>query len=95
MNKIQYSTNWMGPINKKWCDENGTDWAGGRIDIYGDEDSPYGNEIGLPVMKTSDWNRFSAWLDDIETPTILSLKELLHMYYNEGNPKITWFNYNE
>ena len=30
---ITYSINWMGPINKKWLDENGSHWAGGRIDI--------------------------------------------------------------
>ena len=32
---IRYSTNYMGPINMDWIKEHGSDWAGGRIDLYG------------------------------------------------------------
>lgn len=93
--KIYYSTNWMGPISKTWCDEHGDDWAGGRIDIYGDNLAPYGDEIGLPLMKVKDWNNFSSWLNTVITTRVYSLEELLEEYYKEGNSKITWFNREE
>ena len=84
---FDYSTNWMGPINQAWCIQNGFDWSGGRIDISGDTDSPRGDEIGLPTMKTEDWNSFSDWLDTFESDTQLNLDELLLAY---GKP-IRWF----
>ena len=93
--KIYYSSNWMGPINKAWCDKNGSDWAGGRIDIRGDSlENPYGEEVGLPIMKSEDWLRFSDWLEGFYTvKEIYSLDEILDEYYAEGNPEITWFKY--
>lgn len=90
---IYYSTNWMGPIHQGWIEENGEDWSGGRIDIYGDGLGPYGEEIGLPLMKSHDWVDFSVWLDCFCTEKVYTLEELLKEYYKEGNPKITWFNY--
>ena len=91
MSKIDYSTNQIGPINKTWCDEHGSDWAGGRIDLYGDNLGPYGDEIGLPIMKTEDWYRFSEWLETFHTEKIYSLDKILEQYYKDGNPKIIWF----
>lgn len=93
--EIFYNTNWMGPINKEWIDTNGAEWAGGRIDLYGDIDSFYGAEIGLPVMAIEDWNRFSEWLINFKSEEVLKLKELLKLYYKDGNPKIRWFNWEE
>ena len=79
----------MGPINKQWIEDNGDDWAGGRIDVYG-TDNPYGEEIGVPIMKGYDWFRFSMWLWKFETDTVWTLKELTEEY-EKTNPKITWF----
>ena len=88
MNKISYSTNWMGPINTKWIEENGEGWSSGRIDIMGPE-SPWGGELSLPPIRTEDWNRLSEWLWDFETDTLYTLKELVEEY-EKTNPKITW-----
>lgn len=32
---ISYFANYMGPINKKWIEDHGDCWMGGRIDISG------------------------------------------------------------
>ena len=84
---ITYSTNWMGPINTNWLEKNGNQWSGGRIDVDGVPDEPWGFEIGLPVMKTKDWNEFSDWLIDFTSEELLTLDELLVEY---GKP-ISWF----
>ena len=39
---IDYSTNWMGPLNQEWLLKNGSNWAGGRIDIRGEPDNHFG-----------------------------------------------------
>lgn len=90
--KIYYSTNWMGPIRQSWLEEHGSDWSGGRIDAYGGDLGPYGDEVGLPIMKTEDWNRFSEWLDDFWSIELYTLEEILNEYYSEDNPEIIWFN---
>jgi hypothetical protein len=88
----------MGPINIKWfkdrginCGESGvepeTNWAGGRIDVYGTDDH-YGEELGLPIMRADSYNSFSKWLDTITTMTKVSFNELVEMYYKDGYGKI-------
>ena len=63
----RYNTNWMGPISLLWTQKNGEHWATGRIDIRGNTESAYGDEISLPMMLAEDWNRFSKWLDTYAT----------------------------
>ena len=67
----------------------GDDWAGGRIDVYG-TDNPYGEEIGVPIMKVYDWFRFSMWLWKFQTDTVWTLDELV-TEYEKTNPAITWW----
>lgn len=69
-------------------------WSGGRIDIrISDFDEyPYHTEIALPVMKGTDYNRFSDWLKTFETDDVWTLDQLVEMY-ERTNPKITWDNY--
>jgi len=89
---ITYSTNWMGPINKKWYEDRNLElWScsAGRIDCRGTGLGMHGDEIGLPPMPNEDWVRFSQWLDDVETDTMLSLNELVEIY-EMTNPKIKW-----
>lgn len=94
---ITYSTNWMGPINRKWIEENGNGWAAGRIDIFGDiiTNGEY-LEIGLPMMDKHDWNNFTRWLEGdydskgFETETVWTLDQLVEEY-EKTNPKITWW----
>lgn len=89
---VRYSTNWMGPINKHWYEEQGLElWthSAGRIDCHGGDLGPYGDEISLPPMLNEDWHRFSEWLDTFETDFMWTLEELVELYERK-NPKITW-----
>lgn len=83
-----YSTNWMGPVNLDWIKEHGKGWSAGRIDIYGDG-LAYPDEVGLPPIKSEDWNRFSDWLDTVETDEMWNLRQLV-TEYEKTNPKIQW-----
>lgn len=87
---ITYWLNWMGPINADWISKNGDQWSGGRIDVSGVEDEPFGFELSAPTMLSSDWVRFGAWLKDFSSPELLSLQELV-AEYEKTNPTITWF----
>ena len=88
--KVRYSTNWMGPANLKWIEENGKDWSVGRIDVYGD-DVPEYTELGLNMMKSKDWVRFTRWLEGgFTTPEIWTTEQLVQAY-EFNNPKITWW----
>ena len=66
-----------------------THYSCGRIDVHGIPDEPFGDEIGLSPMVSSDWAKFSDWLDYVETVSVWSLKDLVNSY-EQNNPKITW-----
>ena len=87
---INYSTNWMGPINLGWIERNGDCWSAGRIDIRGIPNMSFREEICLPPMHTEDWNLFSDWLFDYTSIGIQNLDQLLEQYYLAGNTKIRW-----
>ena len=60
----------------------------GRIDVRGTGD-PYGDEIGVPPMRSEDWRMFSEWLDPFETSIMWTLDELVSEY-EKTNPPIRW-----
>lgn len=100
MNKFSYSTNWMGPGGLWWyeerglLDENGQiteHYSGGRIDVRGgNTDIYYGDEIGVPPMRSEDWNDFGGWLDDFRTHDLWTLQDLVEQYELESGRKIGW-----
>ena len=63
----------------------------GRIDIRGDTDSPWGDELSLAPMLSSDWSRFSDWLETVSTDSQLNLAELMTMYENDDNPPVRYY----
>jgi len=65
-------------------------YSAGRIDVRGIPDEPYGDEIGVPPMLSTDWRLFSNWLDDVQTVSMWTLKDLVKAYENQTNTKITW-----
>jgi len=88
MRKIDYSLNWMGPINTDWIAKHGSQWSSGRIDVYG-TDNDYGDEISLPPIHSDDWNMFGDWLYNFTTETMWTLKQLVDEY-EKTNPRILW-----
>jgi hypothetical protein len=66
-----------------------THYSCGRIDVHNVPDEPYGDEINLPPMLSSDWAMFSHWLETVKTMSVWTLKDLL-IAYQQHNPPITW-----
>ena len=101
MSKCRYSTNWMGPVTLWWYEERGLlndkkeiteHYSCGRLDVRGGNiESIYGDEIGVPPMRSEDWETFGAWLETFETDDMWNLKQLVLMY-ERFNPKIRWAN---
>lgn len=66
-------------------------YAGGRIDIRGVPDEPYGLEYGLPIMESNSWNLLSEWLLGLETERVLYYTEIINKFEQETGHKIVWF----
>jgi hypothetical protein len=63
----------------------------GRLDVRGgDIESIYGNEIGVPPMRSEDWQDFGGWLDDFRSDEMWSLSDLVEQYEQESGRKIRW-----
>lgn len=73
-------------------DEITESYSGGRIDFWNPNiDSMYPDEMGVPPMRSEDWNSFSDWLDTFETDEVWELKQLVWLYERNGsNPPIRW-----
>jgi hypothetical protein len=69
-----------------------THYSCGRIDVHNVPGEPYGDEIGVPPMLSTDWALFGNWLDDVQTMSIWSLQDLVTAY-EQHNPPITWDTY--
>lgn len=62
----------------------------GRIDVHNVPGEPYGDEIGVPPMRSEDWRRFGDWLDTVQTVSVWTLQDLVDAYEHQTNTKITW-----
>jgi hypothetical protein len=91
----------MGPVALWWYEERGLlndkreiteHYSCGRLDVRGgDTDPMFGDEIGVPPMRSEDWATFGDWLDTVETDFMWTLDQLVMMYERQ-NPKIRWAN---
>lgn len=98
---ISYSTNWMGPISLDWFRKRGlleegsveptTYYSGGRIDIRGVPDEPWGLEYSLPIMHGEDWNDFSDWLESFQTHDLWEFDDIIAQYEDASSRKIRWW----
>ena len=92
-NETSYFLNWMGPISKEWCDEHGSHWCVGRIDVSGAPNEPYGIEYFVPTMHKEDWARFSTFLNNLKSDKgILYTRDELYHMFEKLNGKIRWKN---
>lgn len=64
-------------------------WYGGRIDICG-TDSPFGEEMSLPIMDGPSYASFSDWLEQFETDSVWTLDQLVREFERTHN-QIRWF----
>ena len=87
--KVSYFLNWMGPINKKWCEENGNDWAAGRIDIS-IPSQEWDEGYGVGVMHIDNWHDLRLFLRELnKTGELLTKEELFSRF--ESKVKVRWF----
>ena len=91
-----YDTNWMGPLNTKWIELNGTNWNSGRIDCryYGSDpeiidEYPWGFELGVPIMNSESWQTFSDWLSKYRTEELVTEEFLLQEFKKQTGFTIT------
>ena len=89
---VTYSTNWMGPINKKWIEEHGDQWSAGRIDIRDDSKDGYDgwDEYFLAPMHTEDWNALSNFLNRLHGESIIPYDSLILLFEAEYGKSIRW-----
>ena len=78
-------------IGEKYLIEEITEqYAGGRIDIRGDTESPYGDEYSVAPMLMEDWIAFGEWLEDLDTTYMWTYQELLEVFKNDTGITIRW-----
>ena len=66
-----------------------THYSCGRIDVHNVPNEPYGDEINVPPMLSSDWHQLGLWLETVETMSVWTLQDLVTAY-QQHNPPITW-----
>jgi hypothetical protein len=69
-----------------------THYSCGRIDVHNVPSEPYGDEINVPPMLSTDWALFSNWLETVKTMSTWTLADLVTAY-QQHNPPITWDTY--
>ena len=71
-------------------DEVTTYYSGGRIDIRGVPDEPWGLEYGVAPMHGEDWNALSDYLWDLTTEELLPYDTLIEQFETHYGKKIRW-----
>ena len=71
-------------------DEVTTYYSGGRIDIRGVPDEPWGLEYGVAPMHGEDWNALGDYLWDLTTEDLLSYNTLIEQFETHYGKKIRW-----
>lgn len=98
---VTYSTNWMGPVNRRWFEnrglinENGnveTYYSCGRIDIRDDTKEGYDgwNEYSVAPMHGEDWNALGDFLWNFETEELVPYDILIAQFEEHYGKKIRW-----
>lgn len=65
-------------MNQKWIEENGNNWAAGRVECYDSENSyGYSNREYSLIIDGKDWNKFDNYLRSLETFGLYSLDDLI------------------
>lgn len=86
-----YSVIWMGPINKEWIEINGSNWCGGRIEVYKPSGYGYSDyEYGF-MFDEKDLYNFREYVDTLKTERKWSYEELCEGYEKEYNTKLDHF----
>ncbi|ATS94036.1 hypothetical protein P13BB106kb_p052 [Pectobacterium phage DU_PP_V] len=67
-----------------------TKYGAGRVDIH--DASPFGSELGVPLMDMQSWNRLGHYLANLKTTDApRNLAELVNWYEQDTGETINWF----
>ena len=86
---VSYFANWMGPLNQRWLETNGDNWALGRIDISGIPSHPFGMELPIPPMRSNHFTAFARFLNKVSTEEALPLETLTNLF-QDHHAAIEW-----
>lgn len=65
-------------MNQKWIDENGSNWAAGRVECSDSENSfGYSNREYSLIIDQKDWNDFADFLNNFSSSSLQTLDDLI------------------
>jgi len=64
-------------MNSKWLEENGTNWAAGRVECHNEDSMGYSEREYWLMIDRKDWNKFDSYLRSLNTESLQSLDQLI------------------
>jgi len=64
-------------MNQKWLEENGNNWAAGRVECHSEDSMGYSEREYWLMMDKKDWNKFDDYLRSLNSTSLQSLDELI------------------
>jgi hypothetical protein len=64
-------------MNQKWLEENGTNWAAGRVECHSEDSMGYSEREYWLMIDKKDWNKFDDYLRSLNSTSLQSLDELI------------------
>lgn len=64
-------------MNSKWLEENGTNWAAGRVECHSEDSIGYSEREYWLMIDRKDWNNFDKYLRTLRTPSLQNLDQLI------------------
>lgn len=64
-------------MNKQWLQENGYNWAAGRVECHSDNSPGYSDREYFLIIDRKDWYHFDAYLRTLNTKSLQSLEQLI------------------
>jgi hypothetical protein len=64
-------------MNSKWIEENGDNWAAGRVECRSQDSMGYSEREYWLMIDKKDWNKFDNYLRTLNTNSLQSLDQLI------------------
>lgn len=64
-------------MNNQWLEENGDNWATGRVECHSEDSVGYSDREYWLMIDKKDWNKFDDYLRSLQTTSLQSLDELI------------------
>jgi hypothetical protein len=64
-------------MNIKWLEENGNNWAAGRVECHNEDSVGYSEKEYWLMIDRKDWNKFDDYLRSLNTESLQSLDQLI------------------